>query len=402
MADEEVADEVDQVIHQWNLPIDLISQHIMRRLPIKSLIKFKSVSKQWYATISSHHFALTHFKFSPYSFPSSIVQFLFIQNRNNYYLFTCNDEVGDDIGNTIDTSNPNLVKISFNFHDDIDNELVLIGSCNGLVCLASFSDSVFILWNPLTGQFRKYSDPDFSVNSTGVFRISWGFGYVSLTDDYKIVRVLELSDGLLIKVHVFSLKLNKWTRIDNELYHDILSSRKCVELENDGNHFRRSYVFHSRRGILVNETLYWSVYDSSTWGRGIIAFDLARETFDTIVDLELVSNNVYWDKFLCVMGGCLSKCGVNMRDDVYIDMLKGLGKVDYIRLFRDLRLRSCQSVVGFTRTGKFFILLEDSTIVLVDPGSQPMKVIPVVTFNSLGKSRISTFVPSLISPYNAA
>ncbi|CAO2830095.1 unnamed protein product [Amaranthus hypochondriacus] len=402
MADEAVADEVDQVIHQRDLPIDLISQHIMRRLPIKSLIKFKSVSKQWYSTISSHHFALTHFKFSPYSIPFSIVQFLFIQNRNNYYLFTYDDEVGDDSRNSIDTSIPNLVKLRFNFHDDIDDELVLIGSCNGLVCLASFSDSIFILWNPLTGQFRKYSDPDFSVNSIGVFRISWGFGYVSLTDDYKIVRVLELSDGLLIKVHVFSLKLNKWTRIDDELYHDILSSRKWVEFENDGNRFRRCYVFHSRQGILVNETLYWIIYDSSTWGMGIIAFDLALETFDTIVDLEWISKEPYWDKFLCLMGGCLSKCGVNICDDVYINMLKGPRKVDSIRLFRDLRLSSCQSVVGFNRTGKFFMLLENSTIVLVDPRSQPMKVIPVVTFKGFGKSRISTFAPSLISPYNAA
>ena len=219
---------------------------------------------------------------------------------------------------------------------------------------------------------------------------------MSLTDYYKIVRVLELSDGLLIKVHVFSLKLNKWTRIAYEIYQDILSLRKSMCI------FRLSFVFHSRQGILVNETLYWSVYDSSTWGTGIIAFDLVFETFDTIVDLELVSNDVFWCKFLCLMGGCLSKRGANIRDNVYIMMLKGLEKVDFIRLFSDLKLSSCQSVVGFTKVGKFFILLEDSTIVLVDPRSQLMKVISIVTFNSLGKSRISTFVPSLILPYNAA
>lgn len=392
----EDVDKVDEILHQSHLPHDLITHHMLTRLPIKSLLLFKSVSKQWYSTLSSYQFAHTHFKLSSFSH----TQFFFIQNKNNYYLFSCND---DEMGGTANDSNKNLVKLGGNFHDE---ELVLIGSCNGLVCLASFSGCFFILWNPITGRFCKYSDPDISGETCHSCRVSWGFGYVSSIDDYKIVRILEMNDTREIKVHVFSLKSNKWTQISNEHYQCEFLLRTTEHEVNEFDHvdeapFRYPYAFHSRQGVLVNEVLYWIVSEMIGWGRKIVAFDLVLEKFDTIVDLDLVSNDVYWDKFLCVMGGCLSKCGVNMRDDVSITMLKGPGKVESICLSRGLRLRSCQGFVGFTRTGKFYILLEDSTIGIINPNSQPKKYTPLVTFESLGKSRVTSYFPSLISPYTA-
>uniref|UniRef100_A0A803L7S3 F-box associated beta-propeller type 1 domain-containing protein n=1 Tax=Chenopodium quinoa TaxID=63459 RepID=A0A803L7S3_CHEQI len=228
----------------------------------------------------------------------------------------------------------NLIKLGFDFRGD---DLVLIGTCNGLVCLASFSGFFFILWNPITGRFKKYLDPDLLLDSP--CRVSWGFGYVSSIDDYKIVRILELNDYREIWVHVFSLKSKKWTRISDELYKDIFSLKTNEHEEIGFDHseepIRNPYAFHSRQGILVNETLYWIVSEVDDFGRKIIAFDLALEMFDSPGDLDLVSNTAYRDKFLCVMGRW---------------------------------------------TGKFYVLLEDSTIGVINPSSKPMKYTPILTW----------------------
>ncbi|KAL2895994.1 F-box protein CPR1 [Bienertia sinuspersici] len=221
----------------------------------------------------------------------------------------------------------------------------------------------FILWNPITGKFCKYSDPDNSFDSSSNCRVSWGFGHVSsVVDDYKIVRILELNASMEIRVHVFSLKSNKWKRIElMTKNHPLIAEDPYISLS-----------FYSRQGVLVNKTLYWIVSNTNNWDRKIVAFDLENETFNTVFDMNLVSNDVYRDNFLCVMGGCLSKFGVNIRDDVYINMLKGDGKAESIRLSRDLRLRSCRSFVGFTKNGGFFVLMENSTIGIINPTSQPM------------------------------
>uniref|UniRef100_A0A803KVN6 F-box domain-containing protein n=1 Tax=Chenopodium quinoa TaxID=63459 RepID=A0A803KVN6_CHEQI len=306
---EEIADATNTVEEQRYLPDDLITQHILTRLPVKSLLQFKSVSKQW----------------------------------NKFYLFSCNSDDSYDI------SDKNLMKLGFDFRSGED--LVLIGTCNGLVCLASFSGFFFILWNPITDKFKKYMAPDLSLDSP--CRVSWGFG----TDEYEEIGFSHGEEPI-----------------------------------------RNPYAFHTRQGVLVDETLYWIVSEVDDFGRKILAFDLALETFNSSVDLDLVSDAVYRDKFLCVMGGCLSKCGMNIRDDMTISMLKGPGKIESIRLSRHLRLRSCQGIVGFKGTGKFYVLLEDSTIGVINPSSKPMKYTPILTWKKLGKSRVASFVPSLIFP----
>uniref|UniRef100_A0A803N197 F-box domain-containing protein n=1 Tax=Chenopodium quinoa TaxID=63459 RepID=A0A803N197_CHEQI len=181
----------EQVLHQQKqLPDDLIRHHILPKLPIKSLIQFKLVSKQWYSTLSSHQFALFYSQLSPPFHPSSPIQFLFIQNRKNYYIFSHDDDVEVD---EIDiNNNKNLVKLGFDFDLELESgeELHLIGTCNGLVCLASCFGNFFVLWNPVIGKFRKYFDDELEGYLSIPFRVSWGFGYVSNVDDYKVIRII--------------------------------------------------------------------------------------------------------------------------------------------------------------------------------------------------------------------
>ncbi|XP_074284081.1 uncharacterized protein LOC141608638 [Silene latifolia] len=75
---------------------------------------------------------------------------------------------------------------------DVGNEkMALVGTCNGLVCLGSKSGCLFIIWNPITREFYKYKDPEIAKFTREDCRVTWGFGYVSAVDDYKIVRITE-------------------------------------------------------------------------------------------------------------------------------------------------------------------------------------------------------------------
>ncbi|XP_021729253.1 F-box/kelch-repeat protein At3g23880-like [Chenopodium quinoa] len=396
-------DEDSAMAEQFlKLPPDIIFYHILTKLPIKTLMQFKLVSKLWYSTLSSPQFALAFVQSSPSFHPSSPIQYLFMKNGDNHYLYSHDDAVEDEFSTNI---NKNIAKLGFDFGVDSDENLVLIGTCNGLVCLASESGSFFILWNPIIGKFRKYIDYDFVIDWSNPNRVSWGFGYVSNVDDYKVIRVTELGATLEIRVHVFSLKSNKWTRIADQLYQDIFSlqsmSDERFEFCSNGISRWFPYSFHLTRGVLVNETLYWIAAKINSHNVQIVSFDLGHEVFHNYMDLNLDPGHISEDYCLCVMGGCLSKYVDYMGGNgAAIHIFKWPGMVETILLDRD-RSQDIDIVAlsGFTRSGKFFILVGSATLGLVDPSSNPVKYIQLATLDRLGNSWIASYVPSLTLPY---
>ncbi|KAK9724785.1 hypothetical protein RND81_05G098100 [Saponaria officinalis] len=225
-------EEENCLIQPRELPHDLITQSILTRLPVKPLVRFKSVSKHWYSTISSPYFALAHFSF-PH--PSS-TEYLLIKSYCNFKLLSY--ENGHRDGSECEMKLHEMV-VDF---DASHEYLVLVGSCNGLVCLGSFSGRLFIIWNPITREFRKYPNP--VVGKLKGWMVIWGFGYVSAVGDYKVVRICKKETVGPIKVHVFSLRSNKWRRIHNNTSHNF-------------SNFRSAENLYKQPGMLVNETLYW-------------------------------------------------------------------------------------------------------------------------------------------------
>ncbi|KAK9724796.1 hypothetical protein RND81_05G099100 [Saponaria officinalis] len=405
------------------LPHDLITMHILTRLPIKSVLEFKLVSKQWYSTLSSYHFGNAHFKFSSLTNPFTLEDFVFIQKGSQFYLFTYNEDgenklfrLKHDFRETACCSKGNLgfiVELARGFGEieysagDIGSivtgrdKLFVIGSCNGLVCLGSLYD--FILWNPVIGRSKKFdSDPDNMLNPSTICRASWGFGYVASIDDYKVVRIIELPLSLEIMVHVFSMKSNSWRRIDPREYDHVLSLRSFKSaVIISGQH----YIFHTNRGVVCDERVNWIVAKAEVWGIRVVSFDMVNETFETYHNVELSTREVYWDKFLCVMRGCFSIYGANMRDDAYISMYKcpreGYQRKESIRLFRDLRLDSCTDLIDLSRDGKFLVQKDDAEIGMVDSSLRPMIYKRLIKFNETGRISsmyLTRHVPSLVTP----
>ncbi|GLT56148.1 hypothetical protein SLA2020_292170, partial [Shorea laevis] len=141
---------------------------------------------------------------------------------------------------------------------------LVCGSCNGLFLLGiSVKDQNmdFALWNPFTKRYKKLPPCPVQTNPGYKRFRSFGVGYVSATNEYKIVMISDVQesnhDEVCFQVWVFSLNSNSWRRIQD------------VEDE-----------LTSRIGLYANGALYWENEET------FVGFDITNEVF---FDLLLLS-----------------------------------------------------------------------------------------------------------------
>ncbi|KAL2921847.1 hypothetical protein RDABS01_013338 [Bienertia sinuspersici] len=374
-------DEEDyEFCQKMELPHDMIIYDIVTRLPIKSILKYKSVSKQWYNSLSSSNFGNAHFKLSSLYHPFSTVYCVLIHSGNYYYLYSLDENEEPD--HVYPDYEKGLFKLDIDFDYSSNDEIFLIGSCNGLLCLYSLL-GYLIIWNPIIHEWAKFSYPLMK----GFQNSTWGFGYVSSTDDYKVVRINSDKESRVTLAHVFSLRTQKWKQIHDDSLHGIMMPDNVA-------------------GVLINETLYWIMHKQGDGTKqGIIGYDLVHEKFKGIRGLIPSDSYLSSFQFLGCMGGSLAMGRYTNRGDVSITILKQNGQMEYIGLYRDMNLRSCSAVIGFTKGGKFLVQLGDQELGLVDPSSLPKRYNRVLTFKSQQRSDtacVLSHTPSLISPFAVA
>ncbi|XP_021729084.1 F-box/kelch-repeat protein At3g23880-like isoform X2 [Chenopodium quinoa] len=361
-------------VEERYLPDELITQHILPWLPIKPLTQCKLVSKEWNSTISQPNYILNHFNKSIFSDPFTPVESLFIQSGGSFYLYPCPNLYHDDENvDNDEVAQDNLVYLNVDFEyentvTEVD-EIKLVGSSNGLVCLGGRIGKYFCLYNPNTNQSHKCYPADFDYwkSIRPIPPTSWGFGYVSSIDDYKVVRIIAYRNGEVAIVHVYSLRSNIWSKIES-----------CIEVGD----------MIIGRAKLVNETLYWSMCSGRT-----IAFDLARETFEYYPHLGIIPP---FSNALCVMGGCLSKYSSNYQNDMFLEIIKQSGRMIAVRF--SCNLGNFEQLIGFTKTGEvFFTRSKPGTLGLLDRCSKE-------TLATFGDQMflVESYVPTQSSPHPAA
>ncbi|KAL3628808.1 hypothetical protein CASFOL_027854 [Castilleja foliolosa] len=237
------------------LPEDVIMHCILTRLPVKSILRCKSVCKPWLKFLSSPEFIqLHHAQFSKNQ--SFIVRRTHWSGTNTISLFSI--ESSD--------KNPTILNHPLDRHS-----LDIVGCCNGLVCFKprGFSPSIFVLWNPALKLFKKVF-----LNPHGVDeKLSLGFGYDAEADDYKVVSIACLrnrpkSESMrVIGVEVYSVNSDSWTIID------------------PGFRFR---VFRVKSDVSVNGNPYWLAKFAED--EVLVCFDLSKSVFKVLpmstLDLE--------------------------------------------------------------------------------------------------------------------
>ncbi|XP_009625868.1 F-box protein CPR1-like [Nicotiana tomentosiformis] len=201
------------------LPEDLVF-YILLRCPVKSLMRFKGISKAWYNFIQSATFINLHlnrittiedefilFKYSIKEEPEEFKNVLSFLSGHNDAL----NPLFPDIDVSYMTSN-----CSCTFFP-------LIGPCNGLIAL---TDSItIILINPATRNFRLLPPSPFGCPK-GFHRSveELGLGFDSIANDYKVVRLSEVfwdppndyPGPKESKVDMCDLSIDSWRELDYE------------------------------------------------------------------------------------------------------------------------------------------------------------------------------------------
>ena len=249
-----------------NYLADEFIHNILKRLPIKSLIRFQCVCKKWKYTLKDPLFIPDQLKHS--SHQPSLLPYQPFEHYKPFYLLTLDSNILQRraIDNTSLIHWLSHIKIKYMW------QFQIVGSINGLLCITiiptnDLSPPSLLLWNPAINEIKEI--PRINDDLLGCWYI--GYGFSALANEYKIVRLhgsLVQNDHAhwtfseyITRAQVYSLSKNSW---------------KDVEL----GPIEGTYVHPIRTNVSNNGVIFW-VGEMRNYIREevIISFDIKREVF---------------------------------------------------------------------------------------------------------------------------
>ncbi|KAI4323833.1 hypothetical protein L6164_023409 [Bauhinia variegata] len=223
-----------------HIPSDLHTE-ILIWLPVKSLMRFTSVSKSWQSLIKDSTFIASHRRTAP----SSRKQSLLVRKRESRWdVFNICISIHYDSN---DFNYENLEDMDLEIPGEILGPVYSLYTCYELVCLVYYDFNI-IIWNPSINKFITLPKPDHGGCSCH-FSTHFGFGFDPKTNDYKVVRTHLGS----YSVEIFSLNTGSWRQVDYEIL--------CFSVAD--------------QHICVNGVIYWI----DGFVRNIMGFDLGDDEF---------------------------------------------------------------------------------------------------------------------------
>ncbi|CAL5441383.1 unnamed protein product [Camellia sinensis] len=278
-----------------SLPEEVLAD-ILSRLPVKQLLRFRSVSSLWRALIDSSDFVKLHLNRS-------------IETKNNLSLILRDNHRLYSI--EFDSLSSAVTAVQLDHHplrcQDYGTEVW--GSCNGLLCLANALDTL-VLWNPSNRNSRRlpHAAVEFQNLSKYYENRIYGFGYDSGSDDYKVVRIVAIKgvndDYFDYEVKVYSLKSNSWHR-----------AKKFPHFPN----------LKKSGGALAGGALHWVVTEElEVYTAGlIVSFDLCREEYGFVPQPDYSDKNFFMS--VQELEGCLSVLCYYYLAGVHLWVMKDYG-----------------------------------------------------------------------------
>ncbi|KAK3025744.1 hypothetical protein RJ639_040436 [Escallonia herrerae] len=239
--------------------LDDVVREILLMLPVKSLLRCKSVCTSWNTLITKPSFISAHFNCNAALKRSHcILVKRFLQESNKSFLSFLTDEISSD-----DHVPPTEIIIPHSNHF-----LQMLGPCNGIVCLTDHRD--IILCNPSIRDFKVLPAPSFNYPQ-GLFSttLGVGFGFDPHSSKYKVIRIAELykddeSGGYefhSVNVEIYDLSTDSWREIDAVVPY--VWYFPCSEL-------------------LFNGHFHWWAVDEDHGGESMLSFHVSTEVFQQI------------------------------------------------------------------------------------------------------------------------
>ncbi|KAI3901270.1 hypothetical protein MKW92_040990 [Papaver armeniacum] len=284
------------------IPSD-IWKSIISRLPVRTVLACKCVSKSWKNLISDPDFVQMHLNFHKQNSNSLIGGVR--QRENNFQIQSIGYDslaslllpemfIEDESAEEDDSSSKLREDSALSVTDgyaaqmdypfkDLGLTVDLFGSCNGIVCLWFQDDDLeqfFCLWNPATNEYKRICEAPERYSYTDIKL--YAFVYDSMADDYKFmigVSSEEQTSEMSCLIHLYSLATDSWKSFPTPC--DFTSAKKS--------------------GVLFNGDLHWDAFHPN---RLIVSLDIRNEEFKAIEPpsgpLELLLVGVL-EELLCVL-----------------------------------------------------------------------------------------------------
>ncbi|KAL8128628.1 hypothetical protein V2J09_017783 [Rumex salicifolius] len=275
-----------------NVPLDIWSE-ILSRLPVKSLVRFRLVSKSWKELIDDPDFCrshLDHFKNN-----SNESQLLVVQGWVEYCIIRCSETLKTTrrlgcLGSWDRKNNAYKSTATPGFNGNWH----IWFSVDGLImlkCIAHVLKTKLMLWNPSIKKCRLIPHShDIALDISKCVEL--GLGFDPLIKDYKLVRV-TLHSSTVCSVEIYTVGAASWRTI--AVHGKASSSWPWTACE--------------RESVYLNGCLYFisGNREAASRSKELIAFDLSTEVFK-IANLPVYDNSApkddYHDSLVFVDGGC--------------------------------------------------------------------------------------------------
>ncbi|XP_073120244.1 F-box/kelch-repeat protein At3g06240-like [Henckelia pumila] len=198
-----------------HLPEDAVIE-ILIRLPVKSIVKLRCVSKTWRDLIKSPTFIHRHQNRERKQSVLLVKRYLTQQNGDEAIL-SFHDPDSPEL-----LVSPNL---SIPFSNDLDHPsanyalVQIYGPCNGIVCIPV--GDIILLCNPALREFMPLPPPNIPrPEGYFVYHLEFGFGFDPNTGAYKVMQISQTTtkDFQLLpdqdRFDLYDSASNSWKHID--------------------------------------------------------------------------------------------------------------------------------------------------------------------------------------------
>ncbi|KAI4352559.1 hypothetical protein L6164_006796 [Bauhinia variegata] len=246
-------------------------EDIFKRLPFKSLMRFKCVSRSFGALIKNPRFELKQLSHYKQTNKDSINILLKYNNlaSSQTRLVHLSDGAGRD--RSLSVTEVDLPQKTCS--SPYPYEFSLVGHCNGILCLCCPSNRCLcgsvILYNPTIGESKVVPRSSSSNYDESQYsrRVKFGFGHDLKTNDLLVIMV---STFLLLKAEDFPGKIKHYTSFEE--YSLRTNSWREMKKYSELFFINRFWVYH--KGVY-----YWtSDYSFSSRKEIIVRFECQRET----------------------------------------------------------------------------------------------------------------------------
>ncbi|KAL3630864.1 hypothetical protein CASFOL_023848 [Castilleja foliolosa] len=274
-----------------NLPWDVTTE-ILSMLPVKSLMRFKCVSKSFHDLISNDPIFIKNHLYHHRRRQSSmkiLVSECTVPGESASSCSISSITPGDDTTHELE--------LPFGDGSSDFSYGCIHNSCDGLFCIELFTCDDVMIWNPSTRQLKTLPACQLprEKGSPCVGSVRYSLAHDSRSGRYKLLGMC--GDLHRFRPCLYSSEMEKWRYVDNLSFDHV-----------------RGYVRYSCDPKIVNGAFHWLASPNVPFRKAsvVVSLDVSNETYGTLELPQALKDSTKYGLNLCALKGklcvlCVSK-----------------------------------------------------------------------------------------------